>query len=236
MLTTTVAGLVVLSACFGPPPEGPPLTAVNPGPPPLYVAVGASDSAGVGSDVRLRDAWPQVFFRSSLPREMTFVNLAVEGSTVADALQRQMAEAVRLEPGLVTVWLNVNDIIRGVTAAAYEAQLGQLVTRLRRDGATRVLVGNVPPLDLLAAYETLAASRGGPPRSTVDAVIDAYNQATARVARDAGAVLVDLHAAGLAARAAGTEAGLVAADGFHPSNEGHRRIAAIFGEALARSR
>lgn len=46
--------------------------------------------------------------------------------------------------------------------------------------------------------------------------------------RAEGAELVDLHAATMAARAAGTEAALVSADGFHPSTAGHRTIAEAF--------
>src|SRR5437667_5120333 len=42
------------------------------GPPGTYVAIGASETVGVGSDVPLRDAWPQVFFRTALPRNTVF--------------------------------------------------------------------------------------------------------------------------------------------------------------------
>ncbi|MGH9156542.1 MAG: GDSL-type esterase/lipase family protein, partial [Acidimicrobiales bacterium] len=62
--------------------------------------------------------------------------------------------------------------------------------------------------------------------------VDAYNAATAAVARRQQAILVDLHAAGLAARAAGTEPGLVSADGFHPSTEGYALVARTFADAL----
>ena len=44
-----------------------------------------------------------------------------------------------------------------------------------------------------------------------------------------------LRAAGLAARAAGTEAALVARDGFHPSAAGHRVVAEAFQRALEQS-
>jgi lysophospholipase L1-like esterase len=50
-----------------------------------------------------------------------------------------------------------------------------------------------------------------------------------------GALLVDLHAVGMAARVAGTEASLVSQDGFHPSTAGHAAVAAAFAEVLRRS-
>jgi lysophospholipase L1-like esterase len=214
----------------------------------VYVAVGASESVGVGASDPLRNAWPQVFYRSALPRSAVFVNMAVSGSTVAEALAGQVPNAVALSPDVVTVWLNVNDLIRGVTAAGYEADLTKLLTALRRGGATKVLVANTPPLDDLPAYRaclpgtatTVSQCALGPgPQgavplpATLNAAVDAYNAAIARVASATGAVLVDLHAAGLAARQNGTEASLVGSDGFHPSDAGHALVAKTFATAYA---
>jgi hypothetical protein len=50
-----------------------------------------------------------------------------------------------------------------------------------------------------------------------------------------GAVLVDLHAVGVAARAAGSEATQVAPDGLTPSTAGHAPNAAAFSAALTDS-
>jgi lysophospholipase L1-like esterase len=218
-------------------------------PPLVYVAVGASESVGVGAIDTHRNAWTQVFFRTALPRSAVFVNMAVPGSTVAEALAAQVPEAVALSPDVVTVWLNVNDILHGVTPALYEADLTRLVTALRRGGATKVLVANTPPLDDLPAYRAClpgaTAPQGAPcpvsgalagavpAPATLNAVVDAYNAAIARVAAATGAVLVDLHAAGLTARQNGTEASLVSSDGFHPSDAGHALVAKTFAAAYA---
>ena len=177
--------------------------------------------------------------------------MAVSGSTVAEALAGQVPEAVALSPDVVTVWLNVNDILHGVTPALYEADLTRLVTALRRGGATKVLVANTPPLDDLPAYRAClpgatatatqraacpvsgALAGAVPAPATLNAVADAYNAAIARVAAATGAVLVDLHAAGLTARQNGTEASLVSSDGFHPSDAGHALVAKTFAAAYA---
>lgn len=41
-----------------------------------YVAIGGSDAVGVGSSDPLLDAWPQVFYRKTLPVSAIFINLA----------------------------------------------------------------------------------------------------------------------------------------------------------------
>jgi acyl-CoA thioesterase-1 len=234
LATFTAVALVALGACsvkhpvvLPPPPDT--------GPAPIYVAVGASETTGVGSDQPLRDAWPRVLHRTALPAGAVFVNMGIPGATVAQALAEEMNQTVLVRPNLVTVWLNVNDIARGVSPADYETQLDTLLKGLRRNGATRVLVANAPPLDRLSG--TLPGRNGGalPPPETLNPLVDAYNAAVARVAQRQGALLVDLHALGLAARAAGTEAGLVSADGFSLSNAGHAAVAGAFAEVLRAS-
>jgi len=238
-----MAVAAALGGCAAHRPAGP---AVSPAGAPLrYVAVGASETVGVGADEPLRDAWPQVFFRRALPRAATFVNLGVPGATVADALTRQVPAALDLQPDVVTVWLNVNDLIAGVTPTDFEAQLGDLVHRLRRNGATRVLVANTPNLDRLPAYircrtdpqdglcQQTVAGRRLPEPAALGRAVDGYNAAIGRVANRERAILVDLHAAEARARADGTEPSLVAADGFHPSTAGHGAVAATFAAALA---
>ncbi|HEY2668510.1 MAG TPA: SGNH/GDSL hydrolase family protein, partial [Actinomycetota bacterium] len=238
-----VVGVLLATACTSSRTAAAPKPTPSAAAPLVYVAVGASESVGVGATDSHRNAWTQIFFRTALPRSAVFVNMAVPGSTLAEALAAQVPEAVALSPGVVTVWLNVNDLLHAVTPSSYEADLTKLVTALRRGGATKVLVANTPPLDDLPAYRaclpgaTATATQGvacpvpGPLAGAVpgpavlNAAVDAYNAATARVTAATGAVLVDLHAAGLAARANGTEASLVSSDGFHPSDAGYALVA-----------
>ena len=226
--------LLVAAACARsrpevlPPPE-------DSGPPPVYVAVGASETTGVGSDQPLRDAWPRVLHRTALPAGSVFVNMGIPGATVAQALAEEVNPALAAKPNLVTVWLNVNDMNRGVGVAEYERQLDVLVRALRGDGSTRVLVANTPPLDHLPAYQAGRVLGAFPSPAAVERLVDAYNQAVARVVERNGAFLVDLHAVGMAARAAGTEAQMISRDGFHPSTAGHAAVAAAFADVLRRS-
>ena len=211
---------------------------------PVYVAVGASDSVGVGATRPGREAWPRVLHRTVLEPHTRFVNLAVSGATVADALRRQVPRAETLRPALVTVWLAVNDLVAGVPADEYEAGLSEVVGRLRAAGAGRILVGNVPYLDRMPVYvayrEAALTGPGGaggvwvPSPSELNGAVDRYNAGVERVVRTHVAELVDLRVAGLAVRQAGREAELFSGDGFHPSTVGHRAIASVFGDVVRR--
>jgi acyl-CoA thioesterase I len=208
---------------------GEPLTAVG-----LYVAVGASDAVGVGARRPRREAWPRLLHRHAFGRQTRFVNLGVSGATVASALVGQVPRAEALAPDVVTVWLVVNDIVAGVPVDAYEARLDELVRRLRRGGTTRVLVGNCPYLDRLPVYLMWRAAGVLPEAEEANRIVDGYNAAIDRIVTGHHVALVDLRAAGLAARRSGTEPTLIARDGFHPSTSGHRALAAAFTSALVR--
>jgi lysophospholipase L1-like esterase len=204
--------------------------------PRVYVAVGASETAGVGADHPRTQAWPRVLHDRALPGTR-LVNLGVSGATVRDGLTEQLPRALAADPDVVTVWLAVNDVLNLVPVTDYEATLGTLVHALRRGGRTEVLVGNVPPLDRLPAYRTCLPGshvRGVacvlplvPTPRQVRALVAEYNAAIARVVAAEGAVAVDLSDDGGRPVAA-----LTADDGFHPNTRGHRVIAAVFARAL----
>lgn len=250
-LTGGLAAAVLLAACSSGssvhsatgPGSKLPATTVPTGPAPLYVAVGASETTGTGTDVPLLQAWPRVLYRDAMPQRTVFVNMGIPGATLSQALQQEVGPTVALRPTIVTVWLNVNDILAGVSAADFEGDLGNLVHQLRRGGATRVLVANTPPVDGLPAYlacrpdppVALPPCRADtvlPPPDQVDALVDAYNAATQRIVTREGAALVDLHALGLAERQAGIADALISSDGFHPNAGGAQAVATAFGDVL----
>lgn len=224
-----------------------------PKPPLSYVAVGASETTGTGADKPATEAWPRVLATKlgQGGRQVNFTSLGFNGAQVAEARVSSAPKVEAMKPDLVTVWLNVNDLInqlRGLgSTAAFEQQLGELVRRVRRGGASTVLVANTPALDRLPAYlECLSptgtrcllppAFRAFVPRPEVlNALVAEYNRVTAGVVQREGAVLVDLHAASLKAREEGREASLVSADGFHPSTAGHAAVADVFAEAAAKA-
>jgi lysophospholipase L1-like esterase len=204
----------------------------------VYVALGASETVGSGlndQSLQLRDTWPQLFYNQALPRAATYYNLAVPGISTAEALQGELPEAVALHPTVASVYFTVDDLVQGVPPAQYEANLDQMVHALRQSGRAVVLVGNAPHISTLPAYQ--ACLNGGafcalgqgvsvPAPAQVDALVDAYDAAIARVVAREGAVLVDVAAQGGAISAQD-----IASDGLHPSAAGHAALAALFVSA-----
>lgn len=235
---------LILASCAAPASAVPALGPLPPaGRADVYAALGASETAGVGiSDdpLRLRAAWPQLFFNEVLSRASTLYNLAIPGITTQEALAAELAPALALRPTVATVFFGVDDLTRGVTPEAYEANLDRIVHALRQSGRASVLVANSPRLDDLPAYGAcregrhcpLGPAAAIPPPATVDALIAAYNAAVARVAQREGATVVDL-AASSADLVAHPE--YLAPDGLHPSALGAAELARRFAAAYAAS-
>lgn len=232
--------LLLVAACSngGPAaaPRRPAATPAPTAPPIVYAALGASETAGIGAQDPRGQAWPMVFYETALPRSAVMYSFGVPAETTQAALTGELPAALAVRPTLATVWLNVDDLVAGVSAADYETRLGDLVHALRRGGAARVLVANTPYLDRLPLYLSCRSGAAGcpfagpvPAPADLDAAVDAYNAAIARVALREGATLVDLHAAG---EVPDQHPDWVSADGFHPNAAGYAQIAARFAAAL----
>ena len=237
-----LAAALVLSACATTPTTGTQSTSSAPARV-VYAAIGASETYGIGASDRSLQAWPRVFTNEVLPRSAVLYNFGIPGATTAQALHDEVPAALAVHPTLVTVWLNVNDLISGVAAAAYEAELRQLLHALRRGGQARLLVANTPDLAQLPAYRAClpTAPVGGPtcvipdafmpsPRAVATAVAD-YNAAISDAIKLEGATLVDLNLDGSQIT---QHPEWISADGFHPSGQGYAVIARQFEDAYRR--
>jgi acyl-CoA thioesterase I len=206
---------------------------------PIYAAVGASETLGWGAQNFTEQSWPRVLLEETLP-EFELVNLGLPGATVEDALARELPRLLEVGPQIVTVWLNANDILQGVTPREYAAELDRLLRSIARADPEQVLIANTPPLDSLPAYRAclpdppedgpfcfLGSSLPAP--KEMRSLVHRYNRIIERVAMRHGVTLVDLHSSALEARQNGNDAELVSDDGLHPSTEGHRAIADSFG-------
>lgn len=205
----------------------------------VYAALGASETAGIGTQDAITDSFPQQLFEM-LGQGSVLYNFGIPSEATAAAIKDELPQAEAVHPTLATVWFNVDDLIGSVPVDTYEANLDTIVGGLRRAGVARVLVANTPQLDHLPAY---AACRPNPPPGSekcplgsitlpppdqVDAETVAYNAAVTRVVAKWGARLVDLYASG---DVPDLHPNYVSQDGFHPSTEGAAAIAAAFAAA-----
>jgi acyl-CoA thioesterase I len=186
-----------------------------------YVAIGASDSVGVGADNPETEGWVAVL-HGRLPRGSRLVNLGVSGSLTRQAVEQQLPVAIDSDPDVVTVWLAVNDLNARVPLERYSAELDTLLGALREQTRATVFVANVPDVARVPVYQQLD-------REQVGREVGRWNAAIARAVEKNGAHLVDLHAAW---DELAEHPEYVGRDGFHPSTDGHRRLADIFLSAL----
>jgi acyl-CoA thioesterase-1 len=194
-------------------------SAADAAPKPLtYVAIGASDTVGVGAGVPETESWPAVLWRR-LPPGSKLVNLGISGSLVRQARTQQVPVAVDAHPDLVTVWLSVNDYIARVPLDQYAADLDGLLAALRDGTDAPILVGNVPDLGALPIAARLDLRD-----------VDRWNTAIAEIVARHQATLVDLRGTW---REVADHPDYISADGFHPSTSGYRRLADVFYDVAA---
>jgi lysophospholipase L1-like esterase len=194
------------SACVdsGRPSPAPPSVAPVPV---RYLALGDSFTIGTGSSpaqafpARLVDRW------RAKGCAVTLENVAVNGYTSADVIERELPAVASFHPALVTVAVGANDIVRGESLDTYRENVRRILDAAKASGA-RVVV--LPQPDW--SRSPTAGSFGTQP--ALAASIGAFNTALAAEAHAKGAEWVDL--AALMQRQALD--GQLASDGLHPSS------------------
>lgn len=190
--------------------------------PERYVAIGASDTVGVGATDPRTGSWP-ARVAAKLVAGSTYANVGVSGSLAAQARSQQVPAAIAARPTLVSLWLVVNDLNNGVSPTAYRDVLDGLLSELVGRTEARIFVGNVPDLTAVPAY------RGADPVGLA-AQISAYNRWIGETAakHPSRVVVVDLFSGSAEVMSSAT----VSADGFHPSDHGYQQIADRFLTAM----
>ncbi len=211
----TILCLAGITACQN---EQPTAQSTQPG---VYVALGASDSVGIGADNPATENWPAVV-HAGLPQGTKFINLGISGATLRDVLQQEVPPARDAQPQWVTLWSGVNDIRAGVALPTFTAQLDEVLSQLvpadaAQSAGPMIVVLNIPDLRQLPVFRVVDPA-------LLDATVRQWNRAIAETAARHGALVVDLYARApeLAARPE-----YISADGFHPSTAGYRRIAEL---------
>ena len=187
-----------------------------------YVAIGASDTVGIGATDPATGSWP-ARLAALLPPGSAFVNVGVSGSVAIQAKDAQLPGAIAQKPTVVSIWLAVNDMNATIQPASYRDALAAIVDGLVARTDAKIFVGNVPDVRGVPAYKDVD-------KNALLAQITAYNDVIAQISRSApGRVfLVDLFTGSAALVSTITVSG----DGFHPSDDGYKLIADRFAAAM----
>ena len=203
-----------LGACAGGSPEPPDRI--------IYLAIGASDAAGVGATPLTRGYVFRIADELDQRVDQVFLApLAIPGAGTEqlDAALELFLES-EVEPNLVTVWTGANDVIRGEDADDFEGDLEDMFERLRDRTDGTIVAANIPDLTEQPRF------REDPDDDVTRERIEEFNEAIAEQAEDYDVLLVDLYAEPVEDDLVSDE------DGFHPNDEGHRRIADEFLEVI----
>jgi acyl-CoA thioesterase I len=176
-----------------------------------YVALG--DSYTIGTSVGEADRWPdQLVARLAGRVSLELVaNLGVNGYSSADLIRVELPVLGDLRPDFVTVLIGVNDVVRGVPAETYRANLATIFDALLgRLPAGRIVVVSTPDYTQTPA----GASFGDPVQQR--AAIGEFNGIERDMAAARGIAFVDISSV---ADAVGHDPALVAVDGLHPSGK-----------------
>ena len=186
-----------------------------------YLALGDSFTIGTGGApaqsfaARLVDRW------ASAGCTLALENVAVNGYTTDDLIERELPSLATFRPTFVTIAIGANDIVRGRSVDTYRENVRRILDAVKASGA-RIVV--VPQPDW--SRSPAAASFGTQP--ALAASIAEFNAALAAEARARGATFVDL--APLMQKQALDKQ--LAGDGLHPSTEAYDAWAAELARAL----
>ncbi len=190
-----------------------------------YVAIGASDTFGTGTDDPYTQNWPSDLATKLGPR-VHLINLGIPGIVVHDALNVEVPVALDAHPDLITVWLAVNDIVANVPTSSYSQDLDLLISRLQAGMPHAIIaVANVPDLTLLPQF-----SKRDP--HALDVRIADYNAIIADIVKRHHVILVDLTQQTYNLK---KHPEYISNDGLHPNELGYLQLADLFYQALQSS-
>ena len=126
--------------------------------PVTYVALGASDAVGVGTNEPGSQGYVPLL-AAHLQKGSHLLNLGVSGIRLHEALTQELPLALNTSPTLITIWLVANDFVGGVQYDAYMKDLNSLLQQLRAGTKARIVMANLPDLTLLPAFSGQSATQ-----------------------------------------------------------------------------
>lgn len=179
--------------------------------PSVYLALGDSTGAGVGSSNASGYA-RRLFIRIKHSRpESLLVNRCHNGATTRDLLQHQMKDLSNLQPGLITVAVGTNDLIRGVNPEDFGRNYESILLRLKEQTKAEIILMNIPDLSRAPAVPNYL-------RETARRHIVGFNKQIEMIAGRHKVVVIDLYTM---TPEFSRHPMFFSEDGIHPSDTGY---------------
>jgi acyl-CoA thioesterase-1 len=179
--------------------------------PSVYLALGDSTGAGVGSSNASGYAH-RLFIRIKQSRPGSLlVNRCHNGATTQDLLQHQMKDLSNIHPTLITVGVGANDLIRGVKPEDFGRNYENILHRLKGQTKAEIILMNIPDLSLAPAVPSYM-------RETARRHIIGFNKQIEMIAGRHNVVVVDLYTM---TSEFSTHPKFFSEDGIHPSDTGY---------------
>lgn len=189
-----------------------------------YVALGASDAVGVGSNQPGSQGYVPLL-ADHLPKGSHIINLGISGIHLREALSQELPIALTTSPKLITIWLVANDFVAGVPYDSYIQDLDTLLKQLRANTQARIVMGNLPDLTRLPAFANQSADQ----KAHMLAAIQRWNAGIASIATRYHIAIVDLFKQ---YKQLTQHPEYISIDGFHPSPLGYVQLANYFWQAI----
>lgn len=181
-----------------------------------YVAIGASDATGVGaSPVTNGYVFRIEHTLEDKGKETDLLNLGIPGADTDLMRETSLPLAKAKNPDLVTIFAGANDLVGGISPQDFEQDLRAIIQQLTEETQAFIVVATIP--DATQAPRFI----NDPDRDVTRERLDQFNAAILREAAEFGASVADL-------RNVDVGGDVTSNDGFHPNDEGYKRIAEEF--------
>ena len=174
------------------------------------VAYGDSITAGYAVRRGFPTFWKEMLVQKYPGVRIELINSGISGDTTMDGLARLDWAVLSYEPDLVTINFGINDCVYGLGVEEFEANLVEMIRRIRSGPASEILLLSSQPLET-------------PP---YDRLVLGYYQAIERVAKEMDVGFVNVYGAWMERVRQGTPLSSLIIPGLdHPNEAGYRIIA-----------
>ena len=194
----------------------------------VYVALGDSTGAGVGSR---NGGYVARLFQRLVERRpgSKLSNLCVSGSTTEDVLRAQLEKGVAMNPDLVTLGIGINDIGHGLTLDQFARNYEQILSTLKEKTHAKIVVTNIPDI-------STAPRIPGSMRREYQQQIIQFSKRLGEIAARHGVTVFDVYS--ITTKELPSHPEYFSSDGFHPSDQGYElwaeqmwpTVASVVGE------